>query len=76
MFDAGDARAAHDRVFTPMAADRMAELLFSIPAPARYYAKQELFRRLRQVVSAGAQSLTSDDVTKVWSELKPALGLR
>ncbi len=76
MFDAGDARASHDRVFTPMASDRMAELLFTIPAPARYYAKQELYRRLRQAIAAGAQSLTADDVSRVWGELKPALGLR
>ena len=41
MFDGGNARAAHDSTFTPLAADRMAELLFSIPAPARYYAKQQ-----------------------------------
>src|SRR5206468_2780058 len=30
MFDGGEGRAAHDRMFPPVVADRMVELLFSI----------------------------------------------
>src|SRR5205823_5666434 len=36
MFDGGEGRAAHDRMFPPVVADRMVELLFSMPPAARY----------------------------------------
>ncbi len=75
MFDGGEARAAHEAVFTPEVADAMVELLFRVPAAARYYAKQQLFARIR-VAAAERGRLTAGDVRAIWSELLPRLGLR
>jgi len=76
MFDGGDNRAAHDRTFSPAVADRIVELLFSIPPAARYYAKQQLFARLRARPLKTADGLSVEDVARAWAELKPRLGLR
>ena len=57
-------------------ADRIVELLFSIPPAARYYAKQQLFARLRASPLKTADGLSVEDVARAWAELKPRLGLR
>jgi len=76
MFDGGEGRATHDRTFPPVVADRMVELLFSIPPAARYYAKQQLFARLREIPLAEGRGLSREDLETVWTEFRPRLGLR
>jgi N-methylhydantoinase B len=76
MFDGGVGRATHDRTLPPVVADRMVELLYSIPPAARYYAKQQLFARLREIPLPEARGLSREDLEAVWTELRPRLGLR
>ena len=74
-FDAGPARAAHDRLFPPPVADRATELLFTLPAPARSYAKQQLVTQLRGIGEQQGRALELPDVATAWAELLPRLGL-
>ena len=75
MFDAGASRSEHDRVFTPEVSDRMAELLYTLPAAARYYAQQQLFGQVRERASASRSRSSVAVVDAVCNELKAKLGL-
>lgn len=73
-FDGGPARASYEKIFTPEVSDEMAKLLFSAPAPVRYYSKQKLVERIRkEAESSGA--VGAKRVYELWQELLPQLGL-
>lgn len=70
-FDGGPGRVEHESVFTSALSDGIAALLFTLPPAARYYAKQQLFARIR------AQTAPIDDahLNAIWSRMLPELGL-
>jgi N-methylhydantoinase B len=68
MFEPGEARAAHEAVFTPEIADALAEVLYELPASARYSAKQRMYRVIRERVAAGS-ALSADAVRELSAEL-------
>ena len=70
-FDGGSGRAAHERLFTPQLSDAMAALLYTVPAAARYFAKQQLFARIR--AETGAVPVAR--LNAIWAQMLPELGL-
>jgi len=70
-FDGGTGRAEHERRFTPEVSDTLAELLFTLPAAARYYAKQQIYQRIR----AESAAPTATQLRMLWVKMLPELGL-
>jgi hypothetical protein len=71
----GPARASYEQIFTPEISDEMAKLLFSAPAPVRYYSKQKLVERIRRVAGSSGGTVSPEQVSRLWRELLPTLGL-
>ena len=65
-FDGGIGRWEHERLFTPEI-----ELLFTLPAAVRYYAKREIYERIRR--SGHPRSVA--EVKGLWKHMLPELGL-
>lgn len=73
-FDPGDARAVHEATFSMGVADALADVLFSLPAGLRYYAKSKLFSRIREM-GAGAEAVTPERVHALKPQLLTEMGL-
>lgn len=74
VFDYGDARRAHEAIFSAPVADTLAELIFTLPIGLRYHAKAKMFESIRGAVSAG-QSSSPDLVRSLWPEVVVGMGL-
>ncbi|MBM3572949.1 MAG: hydantoinase B/oxoprolinase family protein, partial [Alphaproteobacteria bacterium] len=70
-FDGGAGRQVHERKFSPELSDVLAELLFTLPPAARYFAKQEAYKRIR----AAEAPLSPTVLHALWAKMIPELGL-
>jgi N-methylhydantoinase B len=72
-FDVGPARREHERRWPPAVQDALIELLMNLPLPYRAYVRRTLYARSDAL--AAQRPVTSQDLLRLWQELRGAIGL-
>jgi N-methylhydantoinase B len=73
-FDFGPARREHERRWPPALQDAFIELLMTAPAPYRAYVRRTLYPRVDAL--AARRPVTTEDLERLWRELRGIIGLR
>jgi N-methylhydantoinase B len=73
-FDFGPARREHERRWPPALQDAFIELLMTAPAPYRAYVRRTLYPRVEAL--AARRPVTTEDLERLWRELRAIIGLR